>query len=151
MVYHLPGSVLPWYMGRSCYGGLLGLAESKGGVSESLLTPWICLSVLGFHFFTTIDVVMVCLEGSFPTLLKSEISFQIMYDSGPSVQLSHSVMSDSLQPMDCSMPGFPVHHQLPELAQTHIHQVGEAIQPARHLSPTSPPAFNLSQDQGLFQ
>ena len=49
--------------------------------------------------------------------------------SASSVQFSRSVMSDSLQPMDCSMPSFPVLHQLPELAQTHIHQVGDAIQP----------------------
>ena len=54
-------------------------------------------------------------------------------------------------PMDCSIPGFPVHHQLPELTQTHVHQVGDAIQPFHPLSSTSPPAFNLSQHQGLFQ
>ena len=48
-------------------------------------------------------------------------------------------------PMDCSMPGLPVHHQLPELAQTHIHRVGDAIQPSHPLSSPSPPAFNLSQ------
>ena len=53
--------------------------------------------------------------------------------------------------MDCSMPGFPVHHQLPELAQTHVHQVGVAIQPSHPLLSPSPPAFNLSQHQGLFQ
>ena len=47
-------------------------------------------------------------------------------------------------PMDCSMPGFPVHHQLPELAQTHVHQVSDAIQPSCPLSSTSPPTFNLS-------
>ena len=49
------------------------------------------------------------------------------------------------------MLGFPVHHQLPELAQTHVHQVGVAIQPSHPLSSPSPPAFNLSQHQGLFQ
>ena len=54
-------------------------------------------------------------------------------------------------PMDCSMPGFPVHHQFPELAQTHVHQVGDAIQPSHPLRSPSPPAFNLSQHQGLFQ
>ena len=54
-------------------------------------------------------------------------------------------------PMDCSIPGFPVHHQLPELVQTHVHQVGDAIQPSHSLSSPSPPAFNLSQHQGLFQ
>ena len=52
-------------------------------------------------------------------------------------------------PMDCSTPGFPVHHQFLELAQTHVHRVGDAIQPCL-LSP-SPPAFNSSQHQGLFQ
>jgi len=53
--------------------------------------------------------------------------------------------------MDCSMPGFPVHHQLLELAQTHVHRVGDAIQPSYSLSSPSPPTFNLSQHQGLFQ
>ena len=54
-------------------------------------------------------------------------------------------------PMNCSLPGFPFHHQLPELAQTHVHWVGDAIQPSHLLSSPSPPAFNLSQYQGLFQ
>ena len=54
-------------------------------------------------------------------------------------------------PMDCSTPGFPVHHQLPEFVQTHVHRVGDAIQPSHLLSSPSPPAFNLSQHQGLFQ
>ena len=53
-------------------------------------------------------------------------------------------------PMDCSTLGLPVHHQLLELAQTHVHGVGHAIQPS-HLSPPSPTAFNLSQHQSLFQ
>ena len=48
-------------------------------------------------------------------------------------------------PMDCSTPGFPVHHQLPELAQTRVHQVGDAIQPSHPLPSPSPPGFNLSQ------
>ena len=53
-------------------------------------------------------------------------------------------------PMDCSPLGFRVHHQLPEFAQTHVHWVGDAIQPSHPLSSPSPPAFNLSQHQGLF-
>ena len=53
--------------------------------------------------------------------------------------------------MYCSTPGFPVHHQLPELAQTHGHCIGDAIQPSHPLLSPSPPAFNLSQHQGLFQ
>ena len=53
--------------------------------------------------------------------------------------------------MDYSTPGFPVHHQLPELAQTHVHQVTDAIQQSYHLLSPSPPAFSLSQHQGLYQ
>ena len=54
-------------------------------------------------------------------------------------------------PMDCSTPGLPVHHQLPEFAQTHINRVSDFIQPSHPLSLSSPPAFCLPQDQGLFQ
>ena len=69
-----------------------------------------------------------------------------------SVLFSHSVMSDSLWPRDCSMPSFPVHHQLPELAQTRVHCVGDAIQPSHPLSSRSPPALNLSSTRlFLFQ
>ena len=54
-------------------------------------------------------------------------------------------------PINRSTPGFPVHHQLPELTQTHVHQVGDAIQLSHPLSSPSPPALNLAQRQGLFQ
>ena len=54
-------------------------------------------------------------------------------------------------PMNCSMPGLPVHHQLPEFAQTHVHRVADAIQQSHSLSSPSPPAPNPSQHQGLFQ
>ena len=54
-------------------------------------------------------------------------------------------------PMACSTPGFPVHHQLPELTQTHVHRIGDAIQPSHPLSSPSPPNFNLSHHQGLFK
>ena len=54
-------------------------------------------------------------------------------------------------PMNHSTPGLPVHHQLLELNQTHVHRVGDAIQLSHPLSSPSPAAFNLSQHQGLFQ
>ena len=54
-------------------------------------------------------------------------------------------------PMNRSMPGLPVHHQLPEVTQTHVHQVSDAIQPSHSLSSPSPPAPNPSQHQSLFQ
>ena len=76
-----------------------------------------------------------------------------MLDS-PNINMNSSFQSLSLvwlcNPMDCSTPGFPVHHQLSELAQTHVHREGDAIQPYPLSSP-SPPAFNLSQHCDLFQ
>ena len=54
-------------------------------------------------------------------------------------------------PMDYSMPGFPVHHQILEFTQTHVHWVGDAFQPSHPLLYPSPPAFNLSQHQGIFK
>ena len=67
------------------------------------------------------------------------------------VQFSRSVMSDPLLLHGLQNARFPVHHQLPELTQTHVHQVGDSIQPSHPLSSPSPPTFNLSQYQGLFQ
>ena len=81
----------------------------------------------------------------------------IHYHSNPtlcpnhSIQFSRSVTSNSLRIQGLQMPGFPVQHQLPELTQTHIHRVGDAIQMSHPLSSPSPPAFNLSQHQGLFK
>ena len=62
-----------------------------------------------------------------------------------SIQFSCSVMSD----MDCSRPGFPVHHQVPKLAQTHVYQVGDAIQPSKSLSSPLPLAFILARIRDL--
>ena len=74
-----------------------------------------------------------------PTL--SSVQFRSVAQSCPT--LCH--------PVDCSTPAFPVHHQLPELTQTPVHQVNDAIPPAHPLSSPSPPAFTLSQHQGFFQ
>ena len=68
-----------------------------------------------------------------------------------SVQFSRSVVSDLCDPMNRSMPGLPVHHQLPEFTQTHVHRVSDAIQLSHPLSSPSPPAPNPSQHQSLFQ
>ena len=65
-----------------------------------------------------------------------------------SITQSHASLCD---PINCSTPGLPVHHQLPEFTQTHVHRVGDAIQPSHPLSSPSPPALNLSQHQGLFK
>ena len=65
-----------------------------------------------------------------------------------SVAQSCPILCDS---MDCSMPGFPVWYQLPEFPPTHVHWIGGAIQPPHPLLSPSPPAFTLSQHQGLLQ
>ena len=66
-----------------------------------------------------------------------------------SVQLLSRVWLFATPRTDCSTPGLPVHHQLPESTKTHVHWVSDAIQPFHLLSTSSPPAFNLSQHQGL--
>ena len=71
----------------------------------------------------------------------------IQYQFSSATQLCPTLCN----PWDCSMPAFPVHHQLPEPTQTHVHHVSDAIQPPHPLSSLSPPTFNLSQHQGLFQ
>ena len=93
-------------------------------------------------------------------LKKRFIRVQLIYNVGwlvSGVQQIESVIQFSqscptlCNLMDCSMPGFPIHHDLPEFAQTHVHRVGDAIQPSHPLLSPSPPAFNFSQHQGLFQ
>ena len=84
-------------------------------------------------------------EEHIPHCPSSKLSGSVQFNS---VAYSCLILSNS---MDFCIPGFLVHHQLSELAQTHIHWVGDAIQPPHHLLSPSPPAFNLFQHQGLFQ
>ena len=101
---------------------------------------WISLSsVLGCAEFQTILSTQHCLEGLMTSLL--EVKFSSVAQSCPTL----------CDPVDCSIPGFPVHHKLQDLTQTHVHQVTDAIKPTHLLSSASPPAFNLAQHQGLFQ
>ena len=83
-------------------------------------------------------------------LLKSQRNFL-----ANTISVQFSLVSQSCptlcDPMNCSTPGLPVHHQLPEFTQTHVHRVGDALQPSHPLSSPSPPAPNPSQHQSLFQ
>ena len=79
-----------------------------------------------------------CLEGK---LWQTSVHFSSVAQSCPTL----------CNPMNCSTSGLPVYHQLPEFTQTHVHRVGDAIQPSHPLSSPSPSAFNLSQHQGLFK
>ena len=100
-------------------------------------------------FWGTFSVSSNVLKGIFLFL-----SFFFIFEEQASVSLvQFSVHScpTLCNSMGSSTPGFPVHHQLPEFAQTHVHRVGDAIQLSHPLLSPSPPAFNLSQHQGLFQ
>ena len=77
-------------------------------------------------------------------------SFKVAFSSVKFSSVDHSCLT-LCDPMSCSTPGLPVHHQLPEFTQTHVHRVGDSIQPSHPLLSPSLPAPNPSQHQGLFQ
>ena len=95
---------------------------------------------------------MVCVNstllGLLPSLTESLTLRCLLYFQFSSVQFSQSCLT-LCHPMNHSTLGFPVHHQLPESTQTHVHWVSDAIQPSHPLSSPSPPAFNLSQHQSF--
>ncbi|KAB0371474.1 hypothetical protein FD755_016412 [Muntiacus reevesi] len=95
--------------------------------------------------------LMIWTKSHINYLLKLIVYHSSLFPLFSSVQFSHSVMSDSCDPMKHSTPDFPVHHQLTEFTQTHVHRVSDAIQPSHPLSSSSPPALNLPQHQGLFK
>ena len=88
--------------------------------------------------------VIVCLQSCLPSSVKGQGLYSAQFSSGCSVR------SNSLRPHGLQHARLP-YHQLPELTQTHVHRVSNAIQPSHPLSSPSPPAFDLSQHQDLFQ
>ena len=84
-----------------------------------------------------------------------QVLYRLSHQGSPKVAIQFSSVAQLCptvcDPMNCSTPGLPVHHQLPEFTQTHVHWVGDAIQPSHPLPSPSPPAPNPSQHQGLFQ
>ena len=116
-------------------------------------------TVLGYHksllTFLPININLVLCVFLFkePCLVCILFVHSLTLNSWPTVLFS-SVTQSCLtlcDPMNCSMPGLPVHHQLLESTQTHVHWVDDAIQPSHPLSSLSPPVLNLSQHQGLFK
>ena len=92
------------------------------------------------HIFTTLKILYA------PT--PQPLAFPTFYHLHQFGSVAQSCLT-FCDPMDCSTPGLPIHHQFPEFTQTHVHWVGDAIQPSHPLSFPSPPAFTLSQHQGL--
>ena len=113
------------------------------------------LSMVSIYIFSPVLGLktLFCQECSI--YLKRECSIYLKrmnFDILQSIHVSQSLSPVSLcNPMDCSTPGFPVLHYLPEFAQTHIHSVSDAIQLSHPLLLPSLPALNLSQHQGVFQ
>ena len=131
------------------------------GKKQSLLLLFIVIIILlsylrdkfGFRNKSVSWPLVKSLKGISPTQQLAGSKWRALKPRALDSQFS-SVAQSCLtlcDPMNCSTPGFPVHHQLPELLQTHVHQVGDAIQPSHPLSSPSPPAFSLSQHQDLFQ
>ena len=104
--------------------------------SLTSLGPSILLKIALFHSFNG-SIIFHCVY--VPHLLS--VQFSLVAQSCPTL----------CDPMNRSTPGLPVHHQLPEFTQTHVHRVSDAIQPFHPLSSAFPPASNLSQHQSLFQ
>ena len=97
--------------------------------------------VSGFTLLTCFPFLYSILEGIGDLETQTSVQFSSVAQSCPTL----------CDPMNCSTPGLPVHHQLPEFTQTHVHQVGYTIQLSYPLSSPSPPAPNPSQHQGLLQ
>ena len=123
------------------------------------LSPVLLSSLIHYHF-----LCFLCSNYAKPSFISSNFSFKraetllLIATAQLSVQFSSVQLGSVAQscltlcdPMNHSTPGLPVHHQLLEFTQTHVHQVGDAIQPSHSLSSPSPPAPNPSQHQSLFQ
>ena len=128
----VPSSLMPGLLSQT---DSLRLRKS----SRSFLVYWIASHVWGLR--SKGDVII-------STVISCDLASWPQFSHLSSATHSCPTFCD---PIDCSMPGLPVHHQLPEFTQTHVHWVSDAIQPSHPLSSPSPPAFNLSQHQGLFK
>ena len=126
------------------------MAQWKGNTTQTNFFKKNTWVVRAFDVFPPRNMnVRLCCGLSGELFMRGKYLF--LDSQNTSVQFSCSVMSDSMRPMDCSTPDPRVHHQLLEFTQTHVHWVSDIIQPSHPLSSPCPPAFNLSQHQGLFK
>ena len=127
-----------------------GLIHGRAGVLLLCLLYLFCLAgTRAFQFFRGPNSQELPIDSQGPwSTLPSD-----MHGPVTLVQFSSVIQScpNICDPMDCSTPGLPVHHQLPEFTQTHVHWISDTIQTSYPLSSHSPPACNLFQHQGLFK
>ena len=126
---------------------------SSGSVVFQRLQNLLCIQQLcdlasGLLSWALLDLLPVLCALTWSSWVFLSVSYAFVMVQFSSVTQSCLTLCD---PMDCNTSGLPVHHQLPEFTQTHVHWVGDAIQPSHPPSSPSPPAFNFSQHQGLFQ
>ena len=123
---------LPTFTGSGPHYFIIIKASKLGPILLMIVSPWFCLFCLLVPLRRTLWLHLSHLDA---------VQFSSVTQSCPSL----------CDPMNHSIPGLPVHHQLPESTQTNVHWVGDAIQPSHSLSSPSPPAPNPSQYQGPFQ
>ena len=129
------------------------------GIPQAKILEWLTIPFSRGSFPPRDQTQVSCTAGRFFTIWATwnKLIMTCLYYYGiiqsSSVQFTSVAQScpTPWDPVNCSTPGLPVHHQLPELIQTHVHWVSEAIQPDHPLSSPSPPAPNPSQHQSLFQ
>ena len=124
----------------------LQVGSGNNSKIEMRLVIWIISGYLEIQM-CSVEENLNC-SSLYKTRFVTSSLFALKHHQFSSVSQSCPTLCDS---MNCSMPGLPVHHQLPEFTQTHVHRVGDATQPSHHQSSPSPPAHNPSQHQGLFQ
>ena len=121
------------------------------GISWARTLEWVALPSSSGSSYPRDRTWGSCIAGKFFTFVPpGKLSDLITFSSVQFISVTQSCLT-LCDPMNCSIPGLPVHHQPLEFTWTHIHQVGDAIQPSHTLSSPSPPAPNPSQLQSLFQ
>ena len=111
-------------------------------LKKQQIFTFVIIFILRSAYFTSNTLIsLIFLPIIYRTAMCTSVQFSSVAQSGPTL----------CNPMTRSMPGLPVHHQLPEFTQTHVHRVSDAIQPSHPLSSPFPPAPNPSQHQSLFQ
>ena len=147
---------LHWDQTIECFDLKSGLFGDHCGTLRRLLCRDVACLLSHFSHIQSGTPWTVACQTSLSTVLSREeywnrLPFPHPRDiPQPISSVAQSCMS-LCNPVDYRMPGFPVYHQLPDLVHTHVHWLGDAIQPSHPLSSPSPPAFNLSQHQHLFQ
>ena len=143
------GIPIPVFLTGESHGWRSLASYSPWGHKESDTTQWLTLRpTAGLHFLASLDVRYLSVTEHWSVECRWKLCRSLL---GLFFLFSRSVMSILCDLMDCSTPGLLVLHHLPELAQIHVHWVSDAIQPSHPLLSPSPPAFNHSWHQGLFQ